>query len=258
MLPRIWSSAVPRTLPTWTLQPFRFFSLSCYRNQANLNQDQNAPISFKTKLKEYPELYKICLAGKGTISKELWAKIRAEPELLRVKQEEARRNAKKLRATNPRFRAMDTAKSGAFYHAHKHDEAYVLSKCMSAWCFRMSDKSKSAWMRENLPWKTHLPHHQSERSYHFYSCCGIHRYMKTGVSGCFLITGYSVDTNERVTNYISGQWRSKTDPDEFLCHKHYLERGWDAAMAEGYEDVRSFRELRARYEELNSGSSSKP
>jgi hypothetical protein len=27
--------------------------------------------------------------------------------------------------------------------------------------------------------------------------------MKTRVSGCFLIIGYSLDTNERVTNYIS-------------------------------------------------------
>jgi hypothetical protein len=143
------------------------------------------------------------LANQGTISKELWVKIRAEPELLRVKQEESRRNHKILLATNPHFRAKHGARNTAYFHAHKHEEAFILSSSISRWCFNMVDKSQSAWLRENLPWKTHLPHRQSERSYHFYSCCGISRYMKTGVSGCFLIIGYSLDTYERVTNYIS-------------------------------------------------------
>lgn len=123
--------------------------------------------------------------------------------MLRVVQEESRRNHKRLLTTNPHFRAKVSARVKAYFHAHKHEEAYVRGKSISRWCFCMPDKSKSAWVRENLPWKTHLPHHQSERSYHFYSCCGISRYMKTGVSGRFLIIGYSLDTYERVTKYIS-------------------------------------------------------
>jgi hypothetical protein len=71
------------------------------------------------------------LADQGTISKELCAKIRAEPELLRVKQEEARRNHKRLRTTNPRFRVKHDARSTAYFHAHKHDEAYILYSSIS-------------------------------------------------------------------------------------------------------------------------------
>jgi hypothetical protein len=224
MLSRIWSSSASAS--TRTLQPVRFFSVSCYKTQANSTQDQSAPVkSFLQKLKEYPELYQLQLARQG-FTKELYAKIRNEPELLRAKQEQERHYKETKWATNPEYRARRKALNLAYYHAHKKDEAIIRNSSISRWCFRLQDKSKTAWARQNLPWKTHLPVIHAEKAYLFYSCCGIRRYLKSG-------------------------WQSKTDPSELLCQKHYADRGWDAAMPEGYEDARTFTEILARYKQLN-------
>ncbi|KAI4848514.1 hypothetical protein E4T44_03885 [Aureobasidium sp. EXF-8845] len=158
--------------------------------------------------------------------KEFWAKLRAEPELLRARQEESRRLNRRLIETSATARAKKVATAMAYFHAHRHDETYIRYKAISRWFFCLPDRSKSAWARQNLPWKTHIPIEHPEKIYHFYSCCGTDRFLKSG-------------------------WQSKTDPSEFLCNTHYAARGWNTAMPEGYEDARSFSEIRARYKELN-------
>jgi hypothetical protein len=179
MLSRIWSASAS----TRTLQSFRFFSVSCYKTQANSTQHQNAPPkSFYQKLKEYPELRKMLIDAKGNTHKEFWAKLRAEPELLRAKQEEARRLNRRLIETNADARAKKIATATAYFHAHSQDEAFLRCRAISRWCFGLPDRSKSAWVREILPWKTHLPTRYHQEAYRFYSCCGTQRYLKTAVS----------------------------------------------------------------------------
>lgn len=181
MLLTIRSSTPFRTALQWTSQPFRSFLLSCVKRQANPD-GQRPTRSPHSILKTYPELYELFRAAKFRINKELWAKLRAEPELLLAKQEESRYYKTKYLSTNPEYREKDAKRARAYFQAHKQDEAYLRSRFIYRWCFGPVDELKYTRMRGNLPWKTHLPVQQHEKTYRFYACCGIHRYMKTAVS----------------------------------------------------------------------------
>jgi hypothetical protein len=214
MLSRIWSSTAPASKRI--LQPFRSLSVSCVQFQTNSSQDQNAPKSFYQKLKEYPELHRLHLESRGTTHgyKEVWAKLRAEPELLRARQEESRRLNRRLVETSATARAKKVATAKAYFQAHKHDETYLRYKSINRWSFGMSDRSKSAWARQNLPWKTHCPIEHPEKDYRFYSCCGTERRLKSGVSylpSRCLVTRCSDHTS------ISGN-QNKTRVNSFATH----------------------------------------
>jgi hypothetical protein len=180
MLSRVWSSNAPAS--KWMLQPSRFFSVSSVQLQADPKQNQNAPKTFWQTLKEYPELHRMHNESIGHGYKEFWAKLRAEPELLRARQEESRRLNRRLIETSATARAKKVATAMAYFHAHRHDETYIRYKAISRWFFCLPDRSKSAWARQNLPWKTHIPIEHPEKIYHFYSCCGTDRFLKSGVS----------------------------------------------------------------------------
>lgn len=143
---------------------------------------QSPSRAFYEKLRTYPEVYELFRAANYKINKDVYAKIRAEPELLRARQEELRYHNHKLRSTDVEFRAKTQKIRSAYWQAHKQDDALVRYKYMFSWCFGMVDRSKDAWVRENLPWKSHRPVYQHEPDYRFYTCCGMARYMKTGVS----------------------------------------------------------------------------
>lgn len=144
---------------------------------------QSPSRAFYQKMKTYPEVYELFRAANYMFNKEVYAKIRAEPELLRARQEELRYHNNKLRSTTDvEIRAKTQKVKSAYWQAHKQDEALIRYKYMFSWCFGMVDRSKDAWVRENLPWKSHRPVYQHETKYRFYTCCGMARYMKTGVS----------------------------------------------------------------------------
>jgi hypothetical protein len=192
MLSRVWSSNAPAS--KWMLQPSRFFSVSSVQFQADPKQNQNAPKTFWQTLKEYPELHRMHNESIGHGYKEFWAKLRAEPELLRARQEESRRLNRRLIETSATARAKKVATAMAYFHAHRHDETYIRYKAISRWFFCLPDRSKSAWARQNLPWKTHIPIEHPEKIYHFYSCCGTDRFLKSGVSDLpihYLMARYS-------------------------------------------------------------------
>jgi hypothetical protein len=212
MLSRIWSSNVPAS--KCILQPFRSLSVSCVQFQTNSSQDRNAPKSFFQKLKEYPELHRLHKESVGHGYKEFWAKLRAEPELLRAKQEESRRLNRRYVETSPTARAKKLATARAYFQAHKHDETYLRYKSISRWFFCLPDRSRNAWARQYLPWKTHLPVEYPEKSYHFYSCCGTDRFLKSGVSylpDYYLMARYSDHTP------ISGN-QKQIRPSFFATH----------------------------------------
>lgn len=182
MLSTICSSITPRTTSPWISQPFRSYTLSCVKCQA-YSDIQRPSRAFYQNMKTYPEVYELFRASNYRVTKEVWAKIRAEPELLRVRQEEGRYHHNiKLRSTDVESRAKTQKVKSAYWQAHKQDDALVRYKYMFSWCFGMVDRSKDAWVRENLPWKSHRPVYQHEPDYRFYTCCGMARYMKTGVS----------------------------------------------------------------------------
>lgn len=181
MLSTMWSLTVPRITFKWSPQTFRSFSLSCVNRQAESEGRRPSRVFYQT-LKTYPELFESYAAAGHRVTKELWAKMRAEPELFRARQEEIRYYNDRQRATSLEYRAKHRKQASAYYQAHKRDETYIRSKAMFIWCFCMIDRSKSTWARENLPWKTHIPVQQHEKTYHFCTCCGISRHLKSAVS----------------------------------------------------------------------------
>lgn len=180
MLTTICSSITPRTTLRWTPQSFRSFSHSCFQRQAS-SGGQSPSRAFYQKLKTYPELYKVFRAAKFRVNKEVWAKIRAEPELLRARQEELRYHNNKLRSTNVEVRSKIETRAAAHFNAHKEEEINIRTRSIYRWCFGRVDEW-AAWAREELPWKTHRPFQQHEKTYHSYACCGMQRYMKSAVS----------------------------------------------------------------------------
>ncbi|KAI4761732.1 hypothetical protein E4T52_06034 [Aureobasidium sp. EXF-3400] len=179
-------------------------------------------------IKEYPdpELYRMLRASQGRITKEFYASLQAEPELFLRFREQKSVTESKHYATDAKYRAARIKKAKAWNEAHKHDEDFTRRQKIYNWCFRRESFKRHPWTK-NLPWTTHRPVVYTDKVSHYCAGCGCHR------------LGYKA------------WWQSMEDPNSFLCHKHYANRGWSEIMPKGYEDVRTLEELRVRYEELN-------
>ncbi|CAD0087642.1 unnamed protein product, partial [Aureobasidium vineae] len=212
-------------------QALRYLSLSCHRNQTSSSDDNKTTMPFLRKLKEYPELYEMHRASRYRATKEFWARMRAEPELFRLYQQDHSRRMERLYA-QAEYRVLNNQRSLADYYAHKHDERFARIRSVHYWSFRLPNNAWSVWVRECLPWKTHRPVKYLAKTECYCACCGIPRQLKA-------------------------VWQSTTDPSVLMCNKHYAERGWPEAMPKGYEDIRTFGDLRARYDELNGSMASR-
>lgn len=96
------------------------------------------------------------------------------------------------------------------------------------------------WSRTGLSWKSHLPLVSAEPIERHCSGCDM---TKRGGSKLWW---QKVDAAE-----------TESDSQSFLCHKCYWPKDdWARAMPEGYEDVKSIRELVARNEQLDGSSES--
>jgi len=96
------------------------------------------------------------------------------------------------------------------------------------------------WSRTGLPWKSHLPLVSAEP-------------IERHCSGC--------DMTKRAGSKLWWQKidaaETESDSQSFLCHNCYWPKDdWARAMPEGYEDVKSIRELVARNEQLDGSSES--
>jgi hypothetical protein len=96
------------------------------------------------------------------------------------------------------------------------------SNKLRGWCRRHE------WVRE-LPWKNHRPFLLKEKVYDHCARCQRSRHRA-----------------------ILFWWRSL---DEVLCNRCYMSGEWKDILPEGYEDVRTFNELRARKKQLDMDKS---
>jgi hypothetical protein len=97
------------------------------------------------------------------------------------------------------------------------DESYHKSVTLRNWCAH-------DWVRE-LPWKILRPFVMKEKVYDHCGRCKRSRHRA-----------------------MLFWWRS---PDGTLCNKCYAEGNWYDIMPQGYEDVRNFKQLRARKKQLD-------
>ncbi|KEQ61286.1 uncharacterized protein M437DRAFT_52069 [Aureobasidium melanogenum CBS 110374] len=163
-------------------------------------------------------------AANGAITKEFYAKMQAKPDILRVFLAQRRAAQKQKYQTVTKFRTARIRIAKDWYQAHKQDDSYRRRCNMYLWCFHPT--FRRPWI-DHLPWPTHRPLAYRQKVAHCCAECG------TRHSG------------------LKSWWQSVKDPDSFLCHKHYTDRGWSECMPKGYEHVRTFKGLNARYKELN-------
>jgi hypothetical protein len=112
----------------------------------------------------------------------------------------------------------DFDESGQNLRAESHLQK---SDKLRGWC-------RHEWIRE-LPWKNHRPVLLKEKIYDHCARCKHSRHRA-----------------------ILFWWRSL---DEVLCNRCYMSGEWNDILPEGYEDVRTFNELRARKKQLDMRNS---
>jgi hypothetical protein len=85
--------------------------------------------------------------------------------------------------------------------------------------------------------------------------CGMYVESTIGCRCCRLKGLYNITNNSRLTisRWESCKNNTKGDADEYLCHACYIPKeDWQNALPQGYEDVKSMRELRARKKKLDN------
>lgn len=225
-----WKFRGPTALPrisAWIPQRLRLSSYPSHNNRTSPSEVKDDPQSFWHQLKkEDPDLFQMLQASNGNITKEFYASMRAKPEVHQLFLKQRRAAYKERYATVAEVRTADIERSRDWYQAHKHDEDIVRRNEIYRWFFNPKCYKRNPWTKD-LPWTTYRPVAYTEKVSHYCTECGTYR------SG------------------IKSWWQAINDPNSFLCNKHYTDRGWSRCMPKGYEDIRTFMELRARYEGLN-------
>lgn len=106
------------------------------------------------------------------------------------------------------------------------DPRFRLVKYLSVWLRRY------AWVREELPWKSHVPLVYTSPVQHRCESCGL-----TRRGGRLLM------------------WQSIAQPDLYSCHSCYMKHDLEDCMPTGYEDSRSLKAVAARKRQLDELSS---
>lgn len=164
-------------------------------------------------------------------SPKLWEyhRVKGDPEALREYYDRKAERLKKRYDENP-----DVRESYKIYQRRRWDvartnEGFRMAMRIGAWV------RTHAWVREHLPWKTHHPLRYDKPVEHY--CMGCKHIRRGG-------------------SYL--WWQAKRDVPEtgtaagsYLCHGCYVPKGnWRAAMPQGYEDVNTYDEMKARGKRL--------
>lgn len=180
------------------------------------------------KLKIYKERRRLSLQQLDPEHKERWAAAKrknvversSDPEYIKKRKEYYRKHTE---TSIERARKYYQEK-GKFVSAANARGRFLsqLRRCCTEW----------AWVRDDLPWKTHKPVFCPERAVHV---CG----------GCNIIK----------THGLILWWQSLSNSEEFKCHNCYVPRSnWTEAMPTGYEDVSGMVQIRARKKDLEKQS----
>jgi hypothetical protein len=153
---------------------------------------------------------------------------------------------------DPAYRAYHQQKQQARYANTKSDDNERLRVLLSN-CVRRIE-----WVREQLPWKSHQPVLFENKQKHY--CYGCDWVRSNGMKIWWRKRG----GDEQVREDGEGKQQMREDGDDgdveksdkFLCHGCYVnKRTLFEVLPEGYEDVRTLKELVARKKQLDTRSS---
>lgn len=137
----------------------------------------------------------------------------------------------------PNFRKRKAAYKRLWHLEHAREESVRRANRFIMWCY------KKSWIRQNLPWKSHIPKMYEEKVEHYCTACKfVHK------------NGYRLwwqhmdqSTGHKQTNAGLG---NPSATEQYLCSASYLKTGWENIIPRGFEDVTTLKELRARAREL--------
>ena len=147
---------------------------------------------------------------------------------------------------DPEFRARRIQTSRDHYNTHKQDDKLRLRQNLTDW-IRRED-----WVRDSLPWKTYTPLWYARKVKHY--CHGCDWMRINGLKLWWRKKG----AEEQVMDVEESGDGLQVKNDNYLCHTCYVnKRSRFEVLPEGYEDVKTFKDLVARkkeFEELNAAS----
>ncbi|THW83307.1 hypothetical protein D6D18_08158 [Aureobasidium pullulans] len=164
-------------------------------------------------------------------SPKLWEyhRVKGDPEALREYYDRKAERMKKRYDENPDVRERTKIYSRRRWDVTRTNEGFRMAMRIGAWV------RTHAWVREHLPWKTHHPLRYDKPVEHY--CMGC-KHIRSG--GSYLWWQAKRDVPE-----------TGTDAGSYLCHGCYVPKdNWRAAMPQGYEDVKTYDEMKARGKRL--------
>lgn len=206
------TSSLPTSLCAPTSRKFSFTSA------ASVSKDR-----YK-KLREDPVRYE-----RSEYNKLYFARLRSDKKAYRTFLEQVSASRLKNHDEDAASRERGKSRSRIHYAKVVHQPAFVQGRFITTLLMYYP------WSRTGLPWKSYLPLVSAEPIERHCSGCD-----KTRIKGMKL-WWQKIDAAQ-----------TESDSQSFLCHNCYWPRDdWARAMPEGYEDVRSIRELVARREQLD-------
>lgn len=224
-------------------QAWRFFS------QSHVNsREVEDPIARRKRLDRQIEQFRVRMAdpnlreGYNAMRR---ARYRNNVETQR---ERARLRYETWREQNPEeYKEWRRRNKLACLHQQATDPRFGFTKRLHGWCVNQD------WVREELPWKTHVPVVYPVKVHKpCYGCT--HLKQGGGVRLWWERPCHSVPVEQ--TNHTH-RWRLRNDNDRadeerYLCHACYVGKDtWQNALPKGYEDVRYMQDLIARKKELD-------
>jgi hypothetical protein len=149
--------------------------------------------------------------------------------------------------SDPAFRAAKLKYRRQLYARKKHDNHFRFGHVLNDWVRRVS------LVREELPWKTHVPLVYESKVKHFCKGCdwspvhGLKLWWRRGKS--------VEEAEEEDEGFVQGQESEEVEKeksDEYLCHACYVRtRSRFEILPEGYQDVKTLKDIVARKEQLD-------
>jgi len=214
------ASSLPTSLCAPTSRKFSFTSAASVSKDRykKLRED---PVRYERSL-EYNRLY--------------FARLRSDKKAYRTFLEQVAASGLKKHDEDAASRERGKSRSRIHHAKALQQPAYLQSRMINNLLMHYP------WSRAGLPWKSHLPLVSAEPIERHCSGCGITR------RGGSKLWWQKID---------AAGTKSEPHSQSFLCHSCYFPKDdWACAMPEGYEDVKSIKELVARNEQLDGSPES--
>jgi hypothetical protein len=134
------------------------------------------------------------------------------------------------------YRKRKLAMVKAWHLQHAGEETFKRERGLLRWCYKYD------WFRNKLPWKAYIPKLYKEKVQHHCTGC---KFVPHGKKLWWCHIDRSMHHEQSDTSPEDSSATGK-----HMCPNRYLKTGWENAIPQGFEDVKTIKEVRARAREL--------